>query len=360
MKILMTTDTVGGVWCYSLDLASYLIKSHQIDVVLLSMGPALKKNQQEQIQKVRKLKSFHFTGKLEWMEGCEDDLQDAGVWIKSIYEKEKPDIIHFNHYAHVDMDWDCPVVCVAHSCMATWWKAVKNEILPESFDAYFRLVNTAFLKSNTVVAPSQSILNDIQNVYSFSTPSYIIPNGIDKPFPFANEKNPILFTMGRLWDEAKNLDLILKAAPMIKADIYIAGERDEVGEVSENVHFLGSLDRKQVFNWLRMSKIFALPVKYEPFGLSFLEAAHHKCTLIGGDIASLREIWGDAMLYSPTNDPKAFADLCNHVLEHEEVALKMGEKSFITAQKYSLANMTESYVEIYQQLLHTKKVMLSS
>jgi hypothetical protein len=61
MKVLMTTDTVGGVWCYSLDLASYLIREHQVEIVLLSMGPALSKHQVDQLQKIKKLKNLHFT-----------------------------------------------------------------------------------------------------------------------------------------------------------------------------------------------------------------------------------------------------------------------------------------------------------
>jgi hypothetical protein len=39
------------------------------------------------------------------------------------------------------------------------------------------------------------------------------------------------------------------------------------------------------------SPVSAAPARYEPFGLSILEAAGDRCALMLGDIPSLREIW---------------------------------------------------------------------
>ena len=47
------------------------------------------------------------------------------------------------------------------------------------------------------------------------------------------------------------------------------------------------------------------PARYEPFGLSPLEAALAGCALVLGDIPSLREVWGDAALYVRPDDPDA-------------------------------------------------------
>ena len=61
-----------------------------------------------------------------------------------------------------------------------------------------------------------------------------------------------------------------------------------------------------------------LPARYEPFGLSVLEAALSGCALVLGDIASLREVWQDAALYVPPDDAGALtAALARLIAEPE-------------------------------------------
>ena len=120
MKILMTTDTAGGVWQYGIDLASCLLEE-QIEVVLVGMGPMPNEGQLSQIRKCRKrgLHFYHRAYQLEWMDDPWEDISGAGAWIKDLYHKEKPDLMHFNNYAQVGLDWEVPSVLVAHSCVTS-------------------------------------------------------------------------------------------------------------------------------------------------------------------------------------------------------------------------------------------------
>src|SRR5690606_2302786 len=161
MKILMTTDTAGGVWHYAMDLAEGLL-DEQIQVVLISMGPAPTTSQMEQVKKQQKkgLNFYHQPFKLEWMDEPWEDVTEAGKWIMQIYEKEKPDLLHFNNYSHVDLGWEIPTLLVAHSCMGSWWHSVKNESLPKLYTHYSETVKKSFLSADTVVFPSQALLDD--------------------------------------------------------------------------------------------------------------------------------------------------------------------------------------------------------
>jgi hypothetical protein len=67
----------------------------------------------------------------------------------------------------------------------------------------------------------------------------------------------------------------------------------------QGVHCLGELPRDALAARAGAASIYALPARYEPFGLSVLEAALSGCALVLGDIASLRETWGDAAVYVP-------------------------------------------------------------
>jgi glycogen synthase len=116
----------------------------------------------------------------------------------------------------------------------------------------------------------------------------------------------------------------------------------------KNVTFLGELSRSQIFNWLKISCGYVLPVKYEPFGLSFLEAANHRTALIGGDIPTLREIWGDSMTYVDPDDHNALAADCNKLLTEKETSILNGEKAYLRSQRYTAKKMGEEYLKLYQ------------
>lgn len=352
MKILMTTDTVGGVWHYSIDLAAGLLQE-QVDVVLMGMGPLPNTAQLSQVKKCRKmgLTFYHRPYKLEWMDDPWEDIAEAGDWIKAVYHKEKPDLMHFNNYAQVCLEWDVPTVLVAHSCVTSWWEAVKKEPLPERYDRYFETVKRAFFKADVVVAPSQALLEVFHHLYGRINNPHVVHNGLSHTFFEIGKKPPILFSMGRLWDEAKNIDLLLEAAPYIGGEIYIAGAKPKSLRCPKNVSFLGALNRQQIFNWLKLSSIYVLPVKYEPFGLSFLEAASCRCALIGGDISTLREIWGESMMYVDPENASELALSCNELLMDQDKSKHKGDEAWQRAKKYDLRNMKDQYLKIYGDAL---------
>src|SRR5207248_6075453 len=79
---------------------------------------------------------------------------------------------------------------------------------------------------------------------------------------------------------------------------------------------LGSLSPPHFADWLARAAIYALPARYEPFGLSVLEAAQAGCALVLGDIPSLRENWdGAAVFVSPDSPPELEAALAALIRE---------------------------------------------
>lgn len=356
MKILITTDTVGGVWNYSMTMANGLLEDG-VDVLLLAMGPFPSSGQLAEVSSCPGITFFHLEGKLEWMDDPWDDVKVAGEWIHGIYSEHRPDLIHFNHFAHVTMVWECPVILVAHSCVASWWETVKKEPLPGRFAIYYQKVKEALHAADWVISPSLSMLHLYRYLYGQFDNASVIHNGSSFIAEITEEKTPIIFSMGRIWDEAKNLKLLIKAAPNIKANIFIAGEKSEDYETPENVAFLGKLDREEVSYWLEKSSIYVLPVKYEPFGLSFLEAALHHCALVGGDIPTLREIWQEDMIYAPTDNEVLLAQKCNELLENKTFRAEMSEKAFSRANLYSLEKMKKEYYKIYSSLLGRKELI---
>src|SRR4051812_2084282 len=125
MKLLLTTDTIGGVWTYAIELAQALAP-HDVQIALATMGDPLSLDQQRQVAALDHVTVFESQYKLEWQPDPWDDVQAAGQWLLEIEDRFRPDIVHLNGYAHGSLPWHAPTLIVAHSCVCSWWQAVKG------------------------------------------------------------------------------------------------------------------------------------------------------------------------------------------------------------------------------------------
>src|SRR5690625_4031331 len=73
MKIVMTTDTEGGVWNYSLELCRALIP-HQVDVHLISLRKDPSAGQIREVKRLENTTLYPYPFKLEWMEKSTEDI----------------------------------------------------------------------------------------------------------------------------------------------------------------------------------------------------------------------------------------------------------------------------------------------
>ena len=353
----MTADCIGGVWTYALDLARGLA-SQDVEVILATMGDLPSPQQVEQTHAIPGLMLCSSRFKLEWMPDCWEDVTKAGNWLLDLEEQFTPDIIHLNGYAHGNLPWYAPVVAVAHSCVLSWWEAVKQEPAPDEWNAYREHVTLGLQSADCVVAPTAAMLASLHRYYGPFHHTSVISNGRQQSLYCTAEKEPFILTAGRVWDEAKNVVLLEQIAPNLEWPVCVAGNQAHPSDHSailnsqpSTLNFLGALPAEELADWYARAAIYALPARYEPFGLSALEAALSGCALVLGDIGSLREVWGDAALYVSPTDPLAWQQTLAKLIADARLRQKMAEKAKIRAQRYTLETMTEGYLDIYGQLL---------
>jgi glycosyltransferase involved in cell wall biosynthesis len=196
-KILMTTDTVGGVWIYALELARALSKKG-FQIILATMGAPLTSEQRQEAQQIPHLALCESTFKLEWMADPWQDLKQAGQWLLQLEAQFQPDVIHLNGYVHGALPWRAPKLIVGHSCVLSWWTAVKGETAPPDWDQYRRQVREGILAADIVVTPTQAMLTALENHYGPLPNGRVIPNGRDSTLFWADQKEPFIFAAGRL------------------------------------------------------------------------------------------------------------------------------------------------------------------
>jgi glycosyltransferase involved in cell wall biosynthesis len=156
-----------------------------------------------------------------------------------------------------------------------------------------------------------------------------------------------VFAAGRLWDEAKNLRVVVDAAPLIDWPVRIAGDG---GSDFPNVTHLGRLEDEGMARAYGESAIYLFPALYEPFGLSVLEAALSGCALVLGDIPSLREIWRDAAVFINPRDPESIARTVNEVIVNPALRHELSHRAQQRALDFTVERMAQSYRLAYDEL----------
>jgi glycogen(starch) synthase len=350
VRVLMTADCVGGVFGYALELARAL-RRFQVHVGLALMGPTPSLTQRRTLAELENVELFESRFKLEWMDEPWREVREAGDWLLGLEREFRPDVVHLNGYCHGALPFRAPVLIVGHSCVLSWWQAVKGEPAPERYARYREEVRRGLAGADCVVAPSRAMLAALQTNYRRLASARVIYNGRD-PAQFApgEKRNSVLFA-GRIWDDAKNARALLAAAAKLEAPVLVAGATRQQLRTFGNVRFLGELSHADLAAHYAAAAIYCLPAKYEPFGLSALEAALSGCALVLGDIPSLREIWGEAAMFVSPDDEAMLAAALNELLNDRSMRQACAARAQARALKYTPEPMAAAYFDVYQRLL---------
>jgi glycogen(starch) synthase len=348
MTVLMTADTVGGVWTYALDLARQL-GQRGVRVVLATMGAPPTPEQRHEARVIDTLTVVDSSYRLEWMTEPWDDVQSAGTWLLELDRRVRPDVVHLNGYAHGSLPFSAPVVITAHSCVLSWWSAVKGEEAPPSWDRYRAAVHSGLAQADAVIAPTRAMAECLLRFHAPPSPVRVIPNGRDASHYSVGRKRPFVLSAGRFWDEGKNVALVAEAAPAMPWPVYIAGDTGD-GPEPDSVTALGRLSTSCLAQWYAQAAVYALPARYEPFGLSALEAALSGCALVLGDIPSLREVWGSAAVFVHPDDAGGLARAVTRLANDEAYRRDMAARASRRAGQYSLDCAADAYLALYGEL----------
>jgi glycogen synthase len=328
VKVLMTADTVGGVFTYARDLTAAL----DAEVVLATFGP-------------RPGPQAHRDLRLEWMDDPWDDVAEAERWLLELEEQERPDVVHLNGFAHGAAPFRAPKLVAGHSCVLSWWRAVKGTDAPREWDKYRDLVTAGIRAADAVVAPTAFMLRELEDLYGpLPATARVVHNGSAAAHAVV-PKEPFVLAAGRFWDEAKNLGALDEAAAGIDAPVLVAG--DAGGYVPRHAWPLGQLAPAELAALRARAAVFAAPARYEPFGLAILEAARAGCSLVLGDIPSLRELWDGAARFVDPGDPRALRAALQEALVSPRPATDR-------AARYPLEAMAAGHQALYEELAEAR------
>lgn len=358
-RVLMTADTLGGTWTYALELSRALC-AHGCEVALATMGRLPDSAQRREAAAVAGLTLHASARRLIWMSDAWPDVDAAAGWLGDLAARLRPDVVHLNDLGHGHLAWPAPVLTVVHSCVLSWWRAVHGAAAPDTWTRYAEHVRRGLAAADLVVAPTQAMLGEARRLYGPLRATRVIANARDLPPVPAGRRDPIVVSAGRLWDEGKNVAALAAVAPRLAWPVLVAGAGDSpdgARATLPNVTRLGRLTPVALRRLLARASIYALPARYEPFGLSVLEAAQAGCALVLGDIASLRENWDGAALFVAPHDEEALTATLQRLIEDRALRAWLGTAAAARAAQARFAPraMAAAYLDAYAQLAASRR-----
>jgi glycosyltransferase involved in cell wall biosynthesis len=353
----MTADMVGGVWGYARDLCRAIAGAGG-EVALVTMGPRGRPGLEAELVSVPGVTLLMTDYKLEWMDDASADVARAGELLLAIEREFRPDLVHLNGYAHGALPFAAPKLVVAHSCVLSWWRAVHGGDAPARYDLYRAQVKEGLESADMVVAPSAAMLSALRECYGARFSARVIHNGscLYPHGPWAARDG--VCSAGRLWDQAKNVELLLRAAQGLGWRVELAGASLAPASVRDapprllpgNVTLRGHLSASALVELFARCAVYVHPARYEPFGLCVLEAARAGCALVLADIPSLRELWRGAALFVDPEDSAGLRAILTALRDDRRRREGLSGRALERAGHYSFDTFGQRYLDLYRAL----------
>ncbi len=252
--------------------------------------------------------------------------------------------------------------------------------------AYARLMfNAAARLSDKIITDSEFSKSEIIRYTGIEAGKLrVVPCGIDKKtFKIIDDKDSLqhikrscnlpdqfVLFVGNLKPH-KNLTTLLKAFDILihekavdcglvivgKKEGFISGDSDintmiaNSRNLRERVTLTGYIEDKDVPAIYNLASVFVLPSLYEGFGLPPLEAMACGCPAIVSDIASIREVCGDAAYYVDPHDANAIAQGLYDVLTDESLRMDLLRKGADRVKLFNWQDSAHQLMDIIKEII---------
>ena len=227
----------------------------------------------------------------------------------------------------------------------------------------------AFQQSRTVIAVSEGISRELQQLGVPKERIQVILNGVDTqefiPGPSCREEVglPLQGTMalfaGDIKSNRKNLDTILQSLVQVpNINLVVVGRTEgspypalasKLG-IADRVHFLGF--RTDLPKIMRAVDLFVFPSRYEPFGMVVTEAMASGLPVITSAITGAAEIVTaeSGIIIENPEDMTSLAKALQQLAGDRELRDRMGKAGRAIAQQHDWKSKAAQYINIFESM----------
>lgn len=371
MHVLVTADTLSGSWTYTRELVTGLV-ARGVRVTLVSFGEIPLPEQTAWMDLLHGLEYRPTAFRLEWMDEAPRDLLESTQFLSSLVRETRPDVLHLHQFCHGNLPVSTPRVLMAHGDIISWTQAVQgcSPRFTRWLEWYRETIIRGIAAADAVVAPSSWMLDTIRANYTEPQREVVIYPGRNPIFfnPYVSKDDSVL-SVGRLLDAGRQVFLLTQYS--IPFSICIVGADQTVPQprvpiradvkVSTDqscVAIRGPQTEAQLRALYSRAAVYAATARYEPLGMSALDAAFSRCAIVANDIPGFREVWGDAALYFRTNDGRSLADILRQLESDRGLRHAYSDRAYARArERFTAKRMIDDYLDLYRSLISPRKFM---
>lgn len=173
----------------------------------------------------------------------------------------------------------------------------------------------------------------------------------------------LISNAGRLAKQ-KGLDTLIRAIsqlqPSISVEAAIAGDGPLQSDlkslaknlgVNDSIHFLGKIDRSNVYSMMAESDAYVMPSRWEGFSAAALEALSIGVPCIFSDIDEFTTPFEGAARFHRVDDPQSLSKVLSDVLTDADQRASLVERGRKRADRYSIENVVKQYRNLYRELV---------
>ncbi|MGE4313759.1 MAG: glycosyltransferase family 4 protein [Pseudobdellovibrionaceae bacterium] len=198
----------------------------------------------------------------------------------------------------------------------------------------------------------------------------VFVEGDDTDIAFKDPSRKIILNVGRLSEQKDQKTLIRAFATLAENypqwDVRIVGEGEArpfleeliaKHHLEDRVTLVGTTDR--IYREYRHADIFAMPSKYESFGLATAEALAFGVPAVGfATCPGTNEIIADKknglLVKRGRNHVKNFADGLEHLMKDEALCIKYGEQGKADMEQYNFTRVIDNWERLIHETLGTQ------
>lgn len=321
-------------------------------------------------------------------------LSDTGYYINLGYDRktrqllQEMDILHAQHpflsgiiAIAIGRRYGIPVVFTNHTRYDLYAQHYLPLIPPSLSETFLEAFFPPFTqRCDLVIAPSRGIY-ELLLTWGAACRIEIVPNGIDvEAFRTPRiritraevgipDEARVAIYVGRMSGEKRIAALLRAFAPVAEevrdAHLLLVGGGPELEDYREladelgiraRTHFTGCVPYEKIPGYLALADFFATASMSEVHPLTVLEAMAAGLPVLGirsPGIADTVEHEYNGLLSS--EDQAAFALKMARLFQDDALRQRLAEGARLTSQRYSIVNTTQRHLELYQELIETKR-----
>ncbi len=351
-KILYFAQNLsGGVLTYLVNLTNILINDYDIAIGFApdAESPKDMRSLFDSRISMARIETFEKEGNL-----LKESI--ARGQLRSLVEKEKPDIVHMHGYkagkiGRKALDgMGIPLFYTPHGYM---YLAETRNALSRSL---YRSNEASAARTNCMTIACSK--GEFAETLGLTTNAVYVNNGLDIPTidaltaDMTPEDHPFtVFTIGRI-NKQKNPDLFNEIA-MAMPDVHFVWIGDGMFKyklTAPNIEVTGWLSRADTIRRAYNSDVFILTSLWEGLPISLLEAMYLKKLCIVNDVVGSRDVITNGENGYVVNSAASYVNAIHHAKDPQSAAMTECAHNDII-EHYSVDHMAAEYSRIYQEAL---------